>query len=362
MTDNENLWKGKPITYVDQNILDFLLKEPDFQKIFDKMQIVYSNETLAEIRRSGANNCESFLELLKIIEAFYFYIEQKEKKTFLTLKNCDPFQIYKNINEQENYEVFEEVVKSMSLLPHKFYGGKKELGFSDIYHENNLAFNKLMVFLKDQITVLKNLLNQEELDYLNIKHLLNADIYQMQQEYESVSSGFIDLMMKDLGEGKNLKGLNYIYQENMQVAAKQLNNITGPNVLKKIWEVAKNTETYQQYPISEIQFWGLDKHPIYPDQELTMLDKIRILYDKLNFYGFNADTNMHHDNRYIAALSDQEHAVLGSCCEFLFSMDARFVRKVSAIYEYLNIKTQVAYVVKKVEDKYIKIHIQVMHK
>ena len=98
MADNENSWKGKPITYVDQNILDFLLKEPDFKIIFSEMQIVYSNETLAEIRRSGVNNDKNFLTLLSDIEAFYFYIEQKEQKTFITIKNCDPFQIYKNIH------------------------------------------------------------------------------------------------------------------------------------------------------------------------------------------------------------------------------------------------------------------------
>lgn len=363
MADNENSWKGKPITYVDQNILDFLLKEPDFKIIFSEMQIVYSNETLAEIRRSGVNNDKNFLTLLSDIEAFYFYIEQKEQKTFITIKNCDPFQIYKNISEQEGYEVFEDVVKSMLLLPHKFYGGKKELSFLDIYHENNIFFNQLMLFLKDQIKFLKDSLNQEEMESLEIKNLLkiDIDINKMKQEHENVSKSFIELMIKDLGDGRNIEGLNYTYQKSIQVASKQLNNITHPNVFKKIWDLVRNTKAYQNHPITEAQFWGLDKHPIDPTQDLTILDKVRILYDKLNFYGFNADTNMHYENRYTAALSDQEHAVLGSCCEFLFSMAARFVRKVSAIYEYLNIKTQIAYVVKKNEDNSIKLQIKIFN-
>ncbi len=61
-------YSGKPTAYLDQNILDVLRKHNpiDFKdELLEKYQIVYSDETLKEIKRSGQNH-EEFLKILQV--------------------------------------------------------------------------------------------------------------------------------------------------------------------------------------------------------------------------------------------------------------------------------------------------------
>lgn len=77
---NEKLeYSGKPLAYLDQNILDGFLNcqkdDLDFIKGFiEHVQVVYSDSTFQEIHRSGLKEqhySDSFLELLDNLNALY---------------------------------------------------------------------------------------------------------------------------------------------------------------------------------------------------------------------------------------------------------------------------------------------------
>lgn len=56
MENDLPIYSGKPTVYLDQNVLDLFVKNgPDSfeNQLKSKFQIVYSDETLKEIRRAG---------------------------------------------------------------------------------------------------------------------------------------------------------------------------------------------------------------------------------------------------------------------------------------------------------------------
>ena len=70
----------KPLAYLDQNILDLFVKggaDGLMNEISSNFQIVYSDETLKEIRRSG-ENAFKFIEILKQLEAYHIKINVEE--------------------------------------------------------------------------------------------------------------------------------------------------------------------------------------------------------------------------------------------------------------------------------------------
>jgi hypothetical protein len=65
----------------------------------------------------------------------------------------------------------------------------------------------------------------------------------------------------------------------------------------------------------------------------------------LNSLGYWPDLMVHKERRFISALSDNSHVSMASFCHVLFSRDKAFVKKVQAVYEYLEIPTVVQFVV-----------------
>ncbi|GAB3216186.1 hypothetical protein GCM10027295_18380 [Pseudaeromonas pectinilytica] len=57
--------------------------------------------------------------------------------------------------------------------------------------------------------------------------------------------------------------------------------------------------------------------------------------------GYYPDSETHRERRFIASISDQSHASIASFADIVFSRDERFVKKVRAAYEHLEINTAV---------------------
>jgi hypothetical protein len=69
-------YHGKPTVYLDQNILDLFVKDIalDFASTLrNDYQVVYSDETLKEVKRSGAH-APRFLKILNKFEALQLKI------------------------------------------------------------------------------------------------------------------------------------------------------------------------------------------------------------------------------------------------------------------------------------------------
>ena len=61
----------------------------------------------------------------------------------------------------------------------------------------------------------------------------------------------------------------------------------------------------------------------------------------LNTLGYFPDSKVHKEERFVAAMSDNSHASMASFCALLLSRDKNFVKKVQAVYEYLDVPTEV---------------------
>jgi len=88
LEDKIQQYQGKPTAYLDQNILD-LFVSIGFGNFADglksKFQVVFSDETLKEIKRSG-DYAEKFLNVLKKLDAYHLKIVLEQPGFVITDK------------------------------------------------------------------------------------------------------------------------------------------------------------------------------------------------------------------------------------------------------------------------------------
>jgi hypothetical protein len=117
-------YSGKPTLYLDQNILDLFVKHgvASFgQQLVEGFQIVYSDETLKEIKRSVGYE-SNFLNVLKELGAYHLKIVVDQPRFIITDKAT--------ITSRNVFEAFEEycsnddeygnIEESMNQLLFKF--------------------------------------------------------------------------------------------------------------------------------------------------------------------------------------------------------------------------------------------------
>ncbi|MCG8373041.1 MAG: hypothetical protein MI700_05890 [Balneolales bacterium] len=109
-------------------------------------------------------------------------------------------------------------------------------------------------------------------------------------------------------------------------------------------ELYKDKAPYNEEYTLE-RFFGLDKHPIYPDRKYHTHQKVTVAYNILNTIGYYSDPKTHKEDKFNSFMSDSSHATMATFCDALFSADERLTRKAFAIYEYLKIGIRVEYVV-----------------
>ncbi|WP_241663519.1 MULTISPECIES: hypothetical protein [Pseudomonas] len=73
-------------------------------------------------------------------------------------------------------------------------------------------------------------------------------------------------------------------------------------------------------------------------------EKVTAIYNLLNIIGYKSDSKLNREHRHVAAISDAAHAAIASEAHCLLSADEVFVDKVLAIYEYLEVATEVGFV------------------
>lgn len=131
------------------------------------------------------------------------------------------------------------------------------------------------------------------------------------------------------------------FRNHVEIGPKQLNNITAPNVLEKVWDLFKDKEPYDKLNWTLVDFFSIKQNLICPDRPYFNYQKVTAIYNHLNFIGFHPDSNTHIERRFIAAMSDLGHASIASFADNLFSIDEDFVIKTRAAYEYLGVRTKV---------------------
>lgn len=334
-------YTGKPTVYLDQNILDILVGGgcDDFtENLKSKFQIIYSDETLKEIKRSG-EGAPNFLKLLNDLNASHLKIvlsQPEFKETGKASIFCrDVFEAFDEYCESSGE--YADIQRAMEQSMYKYSGGRKGESIAEIHKEQKVAFANLMNSLRDQISEIDEVVP-------GIESLLEGYEEQMILQLSSSLEQTEEALNEHVGDGKFWSGIGD-FRAATGVGPKQLNNLKPPKVIHQIWEVLKSTPPFRGKDVSVEQFFDVSTNSIYPERLMHPYQKVNALYNLLNSVGYWPDSNVQKERRFIASLSDTSHASMASFCHLLLSRDAAFVKKVDAAYEYLEIGTVVKQVV-----------------
>lgn len=331
-------YKGKPTVYLDQNVLDYFVKQgiDEFgQVLINDYQVVYSDETLKEIRRSKGFE-ESFLDVLKDLKANYLKLIVEQPHFTITgnatISIRDPFEVFQEYCENSDDGVDIERVVQQWLF--KFSGGRKGDSLNEIHNEQLSEFYKLMKLIMD---------NSDEFPE-EIKRQLKTYTQEMISQFKATLEKTESIMLENIEDDRNWDGIKD-FRSQVGIGPIQFNNIEPPNVLIKIWDKLKALPTFSQANMDIDDFFQLKKNPIYPEQPYFKHQKVTGIYNMLNTLGYYPDSKVHKERRFIAATSDNSHASIASFCNLLLSNDENFIKKVNAAYEYLEVPTIAKHVV-----------------
>lgn len=334
-------YQGKPTVYLDQNVLDILVGGGygDFQEnLKNKFQIVYSDETLKEIQRSG-EGAHAFLGLLNDLKASHLKIvlsqpefEETGKASIIFRDAFEAFDEYCK-NSAENADV----QRSMEQWLYKFSGGRKGETIAEIHSEQKAAFENLMKSLREKISEIAE-------DVPEIESFFEGYEDQMASQLSISLEKIEKTLNEQVGDGKSWSGIED-FRAATGIGPKQLNNLKPPKIIHQICELLKAAPPFQGKEVSVEQLFDVSTNPIYPDRTIYPYQKVNSVYNLLNTVGYWPDSKVQKERRFVASLSDTSHASMASFCHLLLSRDAAFVRKVAAAYEYLEIGTVVKQVV-----------------
>ncbi|MFK1041169.1 hypothetical protein ACIUV2_19590 [Pseudomonas aeruginosa] len=329
------VYEGKPTAYLDHNILDFLLKFPGNAlepELLGNYQIVYSDETLREIKRTGDRGKE-FLGLLKKLSAMHINLETDlnfDTTGRAFIRETDPNIAYSNYTESIE-EVYESIIKSTNKTLQKFYGGLEELSLENISNDQVTSFFLLMNHILENAAKIKE---------------SHPSIYkEIESQVKNLKNQYIGAHRESLHEMKKHKSDSEIpivekLREHTGLGPKQINNITSPKVIEKIWKLHKDAPGYREHNFSIEQFLGISK-TIFQHREMHQNEKVTACYNVLNVIGYHQDSRLKIEKRFNASMSDAGHAAIASFADYIFSSDKAFIKKARAVYEYLNITTKV---------------------
>ncbi len=318
--------------YLDHNVLDLVTKGDPYKvkELLKEVKLtpVYSDETLKEIHRSRGYE-EKFLELLEEINAKFIkpVLDNNFKQTGdAKIHVISPKVAYEQFlsNKSES----PEGNFGLSEMMMKFYGGKQNFSFEEIFEE---GANELQAYLSQAVESLKNIsgFSSREIEYL--KNCISILPEVMKDQTSKIAA---ELDQRD--ETPISK-----FEVETGIGPKLLKNIQPPNVVLQIWEVIskkmdlKNMELDTFFGIKPISF---DEDS---DRGRTLQEKVNAIYHQLNFLGYYRDSNMKKENRFIASFSDMTHAGIASFCHVFLCGDEDLVMKSAAAFEYLEIKTKI---------------------
>ncbi|WP_224791230.1 hypothetical protein [Pseudomonas fluorescens] len=334
---NQPMYSGRPTAYVDQNVLTMVVKNRNpgfFRSLSEEYQVIYSDDTLREIKRSGQP--DKFLTALIDLNAMHFKYqldEAFEATGNMIIGSLSPTQAF------ANYLLIEPVYDTMFAAAHqttlKIYGGKTDASFTDIADEQASAFQGLIGLISSQLHQIDN--SREDL-----RGPIEQYLKSLQSQYEIAVAVSSAEMTKHINDEKGESGVQN-YRASVGMGPVQLNNVEPPRVIEKIWDIYQHLDDYRGKGFSIENFLGISNSPIY-NREMHLHEKVTAIYNLLNFIGYKPDSRLYKEQRHVASISDAAHASIASHAHVLLSGDHAFVNKVRAIYEFLNVQTDVGLV------------------
>ena len=271
-------YSGRPTLYLDQNVLDLFVKN-DLDsfgwKLMANFQIVYSDETLKEIRRSSGYE-NQFLNVLKALDSYHLKIVVEQPGFVITDKatitNRDVFEAFEEYCS--NDDEYGSIESSMNQWLFKFSGGRSGDSISDIHEEQLAALSQLMNGVLDNADELPDELRRQLEEYSAL----------MMEQHKSTLHKIESAMSEDIPDTKNWNGIK-CYRGSMGIGAKELNNIEPPNVIEKIWDIFKVKIPKNDHIKSLEDFFQIRINSIFPDRPYHLHQKVTGMYNMLNTIG-----------------------------------------------------------------------------
>lgn len=340
----ENHYSGKPLAYLDQNILDAFLKADDKDKSFiegglSRVQVVYSDITLQEIHFAGLKNpdhTKSFLQLLMDINAHYISIQiDQHWKPLDAIRGSSnsPFHHYQIFLENRQYD---ELIRGAKKNIFALYGGLKD--FDQLTIKQVCNQNELLNDLERQLNSL------EELDTSD--PVINCFIKEKQVELQILKSQMpnfekaVFFTAEKLAEANAETDAHLAFRNQLGINIDKIKEIEFPNVIEKIWRyIQSNNYVFEKMVFDD--FCQISSDISNPNRKLTDFEKIHSIYTILNLIGYMPEKKVKNERKFIASDRDISHVAYASYCHYFITNDERLGNKSRAIYEYLNIPTEV---------------------
>ncbi|PXB17379.1 hypothetical protein [Vibrio parahaemolyticus] len=335
---NVPVYQGKLTAYLDQNILDLFVKHGlgEFGEMLAReYQVIYSDETLKEIKRSvGYEN--KFLDVLNQLGAFHLKVcldEHFQPTGKATITERNSYQAFQEYNSNE--PVYERVYDSMMMNVQKIYGGAIDSTFDDIKDKQISVYDEL------HKSILKNIEDLKP-EYPELAVELESQAENMKKKLADAVSESAKLASQSISDPIGWSGIKD-FREFLNTGPMQLNNIEPPNVIQQIWCICQE-KLPNEVDITLEQFFGIESNPIYPSLAFFKYQKVNAIYNMLNMLGYHPDSDVHKERRFIAAISDQSHASMATFADMLLSRDKSFLKKVEASYEFVGVNTRTFHV------------------
>lgn len=337
-------YSGKPLAYLDQNILDALLKANDKDQNFIKgflsrIQIVYSDITLQEIHLSGQNNpdyTKSFLQLLHDIKAHYISIEVDQNwKPLDTIRGSSksPFYHYQSFIENIKYD---ELIQQLKMNTFALYGGIKD--FNQLAIKQVCNQNKLLDDLEKQLNYLKEPDSDDPIILQFIKEK-EIELQILKSKIPDFKAN-VDFITQKVKEANHETDAHIAFRTHLGINIDKIKQIQFPNVIEKIWKsIQLNNDSLENLEFDV--FCKINSDICNPNRGLTDFEKIHSIYTILNLIGYMPEKKVKNEGKFIASDRDISHVGYASYCHYFITNDERLLNKSKAIYEYLNIQTEV---------------------
>ncbi|MCB2384221.1 hypothetical protein KV201_18855 [Shewanella sp. SR1] len=313
------------LAYLDHNILDSIRKgDPfDIRGLLDKNKItpIYSKENLKEIKRSVGSENE-FLSILKDLGAKYIepIYENNLPAGKAHINDSDVYFVWRWFIE--NDEPMPEYGYGLSSMLEKFYGGRRDETYAEIFSKGDAELKKIM---DDAIREL----DSNECFTDEMKKVISSLPEMLVAQHQYISEKMDILEQSPVKAFENATGLG----------AKVLKNIHPPQVVQKIFKAVQGSIPNVELDIDV--FFGVKCQPFEAnsDRVKTLSEKVNGLYHQLNFLGYYRDTDMKNTRGFVRSSSDMTHAGIASFCHLLLCRDEGLVKKAAAAYEYAGVRT-----------------------
>lgn len=335
---SEENYAGKPLAYFDQNILDLFVKKIHhghdiYILLKENYQIVYSDTTLGEIYKAYYNSkdpkdYQKYIDILDNLDAYHMRIACNYKFEFLdkcvisTVPVSEWFKRY--VENKKEWQFLDSYIFNQILLNYQ-----KDKNIEKVENEALKAF-------QDNLNIIEKA-NKELQSFPELAEQSQAMLQEIYNQKNTYEKNLKFMLSKIIEHAENEK-MTEIFRKEMSIFPKQLNNIEKPNVVEKIWSLYREKDDYKNFDIED--FWSISFCEKAKGRKLYNYEKVNILYNMMNFIGFNQDTELDNKNGIQRAMCDFSHAQIASFCNFFFTNDKKLKKKTEAIYEYLDIPTK----------------------